>query len=108
MRFTTVSQKFATSLSPKYSAKYTRFKISFLKQLPPNPGPESKNLEPIRLSVPIALDTSLTSAPVASHNAAIELIELILCAKKALAVSFASSLLQIFVKSIFSFGTQFV
>ena len=52
--------------------------MSFLKQLPPNPGPESKNLEPILLSEPIALDTSFISAPVASHNALIELIELIL------------------------------
>ena len=52
--------------------------MSFLKQLPPKPGPESRNLEPILLSDPIALATSLTSAPVDSHKAPIELIELIL------------------------------
>ena len=52
--------------------------MSFLKQLPPNPGPELRNFEPIRLSEPIARETSLTSAPVASQSAAIELIELIL------------------------------
>ena len=40
----------------------------FLKQLPPNQGPESRNFAPIRESVPIALATSLTSAPVASHK----------------------------------------
>ena len=52
--------------------------MSFLKQLPPNPGPDSKNFEPILESDPIALDTSLISAPVASHKALIEFIELIL------------------------------
>ena len=71
--------------------------MSFLKQLPPNPGPEFKNFGPILLSNPIALETSLTSAPVASHKAPMELIELILCAKKALAVNLESSELQIFV-----------
>ena len=45
----------------------------------------------------VALDTSLIFAPVASHKAEIELIELIRWAKKALAVSFANSLLQMFV-----------
>ena len=47
--------------------------MSFLKQLPPNPGPASKNFDPILLSEPIALATSLTSAPVDSHKAPIEL-----------------------------------
>ena len=81
--------------------------MSFLKQLPPKPGPESKNFEPILLSEPIALATSLISAPVVSHKALMELIELILCAKKAFAVSLANSLLQILVVSILFFGTQF-
>ena len=76
--------------------------MSFLKQLPPNPGPESRNLDPILLSLPIALETSLISAPVTSQIALIEFIELILCAKKAFAVNLASSLLQIFVCKIFS------
>ena len=71
--------------------------MSFLKQLPPQPGPESRNLEPILESLPIALETSLTSAPVASHIALIEFIELILWARNALAVSLANSLLQILV-----------
>ena len=62
--FTTPSQKLATSYRSKYSAKYTRFNMSFLKQLPPNPGPESRNFDPILVSLPIALETSLTSAPV--------------------------------------------
>ncbi len=51
-------------------------KISFLKQLPPKPGPTLRNLLPIRLSLPIARETSLTSAPVTSQRALIELIEL--------------------------------
>ena len=51
--------------------------MSFLKQLPPKPGPDLRNLLPILVSVPIARDTSLTSAPVASQIAATELIEVI-------------------------------
>ena len=78
--------------------------MSFLKQLPPKPGPESRNLEPILVSEPIARETSLISAPVDSQRALIELIELILCARKAFAVNFANSLLQILVLRIFSSG----
>ena len=52
--------------------------MSFLKQLPPKPGPDDKNLEPIRVSKPTALETSLTSAPVTSQIAEMLLIELIL------------------------------
>lgn len=44
-----------------------------------------RNLFPILWSVPIALATSSTSAPVASHRALIELMLLILWARKALA-----------------------
>ena len=62
-----------------------------MKQLPPNPGPAFKKLFPILLSVPIALETSLMFPPVASQKAAIELIELILCAKKAFDVNLAIS-----------------
>ena len=58
--------------------KYTRLRMSFLKQLPPKPGPAFKNLLPILVSVPIAFATSLIFAPVDSHNAEIELIEDIL------------------------------
>ena len=47
--------------------------MSFLKQLPPKPGPQLINLAPILVSLPIALDTSLISAPVASHNALMNL-----------------------------------
>ena len=79
-----------------------------MKQLPPKPGPASRNRDPILLSVPIALETSLTSAPVDSHIAPIEFIELILCAKKALAVNLANSLLHMFVFKILLSGTQFL
>ena len=82
--------------------------MSFLKQLPPNPGPESRNLEPILESVPIALATSCTSAPVDSQRAAIEFIELIRWARKAFAVNLANSLLQILVFKILFSGTHFL
>ena len=55
-----------------------------------------------------ALETSRISAPVASHNAEIEFIELILCAKKALATSLDNSLLQRFVDKIFFLSTQLI
>ena len=47
------------------------------------------------------------SAPVFSHKALIELIELILCARNALATSFANSQLHKLVSNIFYFGIQF-
>ena len=54
----------------------------------------------------MALATSRTFAPVLSQIAAMELIEETLWAKKALAISFESSLLQRFVVIILFFGTQ--
>jgi hypothetical protein len=54
----------------------------------------------MRLSVPIARPTSRTSAPVASQRAAMLLIEEIRWARKALAVSLESSLLQRLVRRI--------
>ena len=80
--------------------------MSFLKQLPPKPGPAFKNLLPILESIPIALLTSMTFAPVFSHKADTELIELILWAKKALAISFESSELQMFVLRILFLSIQ--
>ena len=80
--------------------------MSFWKQLPPNPGPACRNFGPIRLSMPIARATSCTSAPVASQKAAMLLIELIRWARKELAVSLLSSLLQRLVRRIRSAGTQ--
>ena len=58
----------------------------------------------MRLSFPTARATSETSAPVASHNAEMLLIELIRCAKKALETSFDSSDDQMLVVTIFSLG----
>ena len=78
-----------------------------MKQLPPNPGLGDKNLFPILVSWPIAFTTSSISAPVDSHNAVIELMELNLCARKAFAINLESSLLQIFVKRIFYSGIHF-
>ena len=77
-----------------------------MKQLPPNPGPDLRNSFPILRSLPIANETSLISAPVASQRADIEFIELILCAKKALAVSYDNSELHKLVVIIFSFSIQ--
>ena len=82
--------------------------MSFLKQLPPNPGPGFKKLFPILLSDPTAFATSVIFAPVASHNAVTEFIELILCAKKAFAVSFDSSELHKLVVIILDSSTQFL
>jgi hypothetical protein len=60
----------------------------------------------MRLSAPMALATSRTSAPVASQKAAMPLIELIRWARNALAVSLLSSLLQRLVVRIRSAGTH--
>ena len=49
------------------------------------------NLDPILESIPIAFDTSVTLAPVSSHNSEIALIDDTRCAKKALAVNFDNS-----------------
>ena len=54
---------------------YTKFKISFLKQLPPKPIEDFKKLEPILESIPTAFDTSSIFAPVFSQSAEIEFIE---------------------------------
>ena len=51
--------------------------MSFLKQLPPKPGPARRNFSPILESFPTALATSFISAPVDSQIADIEFIELI-------------------------------
>jgi hypothetical protein len=61
--------------------------MSFLKQDPPKPTEAFKNFGPIRESIPIALATSSTSAPVASQSSEMELIEETRWARKALAVS---------------------
>ena len=49
--------------------------MSFLKQEPPKPIEETRNLSPILLSAPTALDTSLMLAPETSHRADRLLIE---------------------------------
>ena len=61
----------------------------------------------MRLSIPIARATSVTSAPVFSHNSDSALIEEIRCAKKALAVNLDNSEDQTLVVKILSLGTQF-
>ena len=76
------------------------------KQDPPNPGPAFKNFEPIRESIPMARETSVTSASVTSHIEAIVLMEEIRWARKALDTSFESSLLQRLVVIKRSFETQ--
>src|SRR5574343_22592 len=81
--------------------------MSFWKHEPPKPTEAFKNLGPILLSNPIAFATSLTSAPVFSHNSLNALIEETRCAKKALAVNFDNSEDQTLVVKILSVGTQF-
>ncbi len=81
--------------------------MSFLKQEPPKPMLALRNLAPIRLSMPTARATSVTSASAFSQRAEMALIEEILWARKALETSLESSLLQILEVMIFSRGTQF-
>ena len=80
--------------------------MSFLKQLPPNPGPLFKKYLPILLSIPTAKATSLMWAPVASHKAEIVFIELILWAKNALAINFDNSELHKSVVKTLFLSTQ--
>src|SRR3954471_9866558 len=80
--------------------------MSFWKQEPPKPTDDFKNFGPMRLSFPMALATSSTSAPVASQSAEMELMEEMRCARKAFATSFESSDDQRFVVKIRSRGTQ--
>ena len=87
---------------------YTKFKMSFLKQLPPKPGDDFRKCFPILVSIPIAVATSSISAPVFSHNADREFIEEILCASIAFDASFESSEDHTFVVNIFLAGTHFL
>ena len=80
--------------------------MSFWKQEPPKPTDDFKNLEPIRLSIPMARATSLTSAPVFSHNSDIALMDEIRCAKNAFAVNLDNSEDQTLVVNILSVATQ--
>lgn len=64
---------------------------SFFIDLPPNPIPLSKNLLPIRVSDPIQVLTSLTSASYYSQNMAMLLIEDRRWAKKQVATNRESS-----------------
>ena len=80
--------------------------MSFWKQEPPKPTEALRNFEPIRESLPMALATSSTSAPVASQSAEMELMEEMRWARKALATSLESSEDQRLVVMIRSRGTQ--
>mmetsp|Transcript_2955 Transcript_2955/g.10453 ORF Transcript_2955/g.10453 Transcript_2955/m.10453 type:complete len:237 (-) Transcript_2955:196-906(-) len=70
---------------------YTRLRMSFWKQEPPKPTEALRNLDPRRLSLPTAKDTSCTSAPVASQSAESALTLEMRCASIAFAASFESS-----------------
>ena len=80
--------------------------MSFWKHDPPNPMELCRNLLPMRSSLPTALLISVTLAPVASQRAEMELMELTLCARKALATSLESSDDHRLVVRTFSLGTQ--
>ena len=67
-----------------------------------------RNFDPIRLSIPIAFETSSILAPVTSQRADRLLMEETRCANMALEASFESSDDQTFVVSIFSSGIQFL
>mmetsp|Transcript_53920 Transcript_53920/g.152790 ORF Transcript_53920/g.152790 Transcript_53920/m.152790 type:complete len:211 (+) Transcript_53920:157-789(+) len=104
---TTCCQYLATAGKPSDSQMYTRFKMSFWKHEPPKPMDALKNLDPMRESAPMALDTSATSAPVFSHKSDIELMLLTRCASTALATNLDNSELHKFVVKTRSLGTQF-
>merc|ERR1719384_855397 len=55
---TTDCQYFATSTKPSDSQMYTRFKISFWKHEPPKPTEAPRNFAPMRVSAPMARETS--------------------------------------------------
>mmetsp|Transcript_10105 Transcript_10105/g.30644 ORF Transcript_10105/g.30644 Transcript_10105/m.30644 type:complete len:230 (+) Transcript_10105:980-1669(+) len=82
--------------------------MSFWKQEPPKPTDACRNLGPMRGSEPQDREISETSAPVASHNAEIELIDETRWASMALATSLESSEDHRFVVSTRSLGTHFV
>ena len=84
-----------------------RLEISFLKQLPPKPGPEFKNSLPILESIPIALETFSILASVTSHNAETEFIELFSEPKKHFAINFDNSALHKSVVKILDSSIQF-
>src|SRR5213075_935920 len=96
----------ATSGSAKCSHRYTRLRMSFWKHEPPKPTELLRNFGPMRLSLPMALATSSTSAPVASQRAEMELIDEMRCARNALATSFDSSDDHRLVVMMRSRGTQ--
>mmetsp|Transcript_28166 Transcript_28166/g.79999 ORF Transcript_28166/g.79999 Transcript_28166/m.79999 type:complete len:205 (+) Transcript_28166:1510-2124(+) len=104
---TTCCQYWATSLSPSDSQMYTRLRMSFWKQEPPKPTEAPKNFGPILESLPMARETSATSAPVFSQSWEMELMLLTRWASIALATNFDSSELHKFVVKILSRGTQF-
>jgi len=81
--------------------------MSFLKHDPPKPMLAFRNLGPIRPSIPTMRATSVTSASVFSQTAETALMVETRWARKRLAASFASSLLQMLDVKIFSRGTQF-
>jgi len=93
----TCCQYAATSGKFKHSQMYTKFSMSFWKQLPPKPTDACRNFDPILESRPTARATSEISAPVASHTADSELILEILWAKNAFAASLDSSEDQVLV-----------
>ena len=74
--------------------------ISLGKQDPPKPGPELRNLDPIRLSKPKALETSWISAPTTSHKSATSLIKEIFVAKKLFEAYLIISAVSIVVETI--------
>ena len=82
---TTCAQYLATSFKFSCSHSQTRFRMSFWKQLPPNPIEAFRNLGPTRESRPTAYATSSMSAPVASHTALSALMLEMRCARMAFA-----------------------
>ena len=103
---TTAFQYAATSGRFRVSEMYTRFRISFLKQLPPKPTEAFIILEPIRVSRPTAYETSCTLAETASHIEERALMLEMRCASMAFAANLDSSDDHRFIVMSFSRGIQ--
>jgi len=77
--------------TPSSPARAMNARMSLGRHPPPKPRPACRKRPPIRSSYDSALDSAITSAPVASQTSAMALMKLIFVARKALAATLTSS-----------------
>ena len=95
--FTPIAARTILMSVPASSAMWTMALVSLGRQLPPKPKPAWRNLDPMRLSRPMDLATSRTSAPTASARRAISLMKEIFTARKLLDAYLMSSAVSMLV-----------